>query len=150
VDVVKRRVLARTPTGGTGPEELLLIARARRSDGTFKHDYYLSNAPSEVPLKELARVAKAAHRIEECFERAKGEAGLGDYQVRNWIAWHHHQTLALLAARFLNQETRRGKNKDSRADDAATPSTDRRRARGAPQRQRSVGPEPPQYPVAAT
>ena len=28
VDVVKRRVLARTPTGGTGPEELLLIARA--------------------------------------------------------------------------------------------------------------------------
>ena len=36
-------------------------------------------------MKELARVAKAAHRIEECFERAKGEAGLADYQVRNWI-----------------------------------------------------------------
>ena len=35
-------------------------------------------------LAELARVAKAEHRIEECFERAKGEAGLGDYQVRNW------------------------------------------------------------------
>ena len=39
----------------------------------------------ETPLTELARVAKAEHRIEECLERAKGEAGLADYQVRNWI-----------------------------------------------------------------
>ncbi len=46
-------------------------------------------------MGELARVAKAAHRIEECLERAKGEAGLGDYQVRNWMPgiitkpWHY-------------------------------------------------------------
>ena len=84
VDVVKCRVRARTPTGGTGPDELLFITRERQADGTFKHDYYLSNADPEVPLQELARVAKAAHRIEECLKRAKGEAGLGDYQVRNW------------------------------------------------------------------
>ena len=38
----------------------------------------------DVPLKELARVSKAAHRVEECLKRAKGEAGLADYQVRNW------------------------------------------------------------------
>ena len=107
---------ARTPTGGTGPDELLFITRERQADGTFKHDYYLSNAEPAVPLEELARVAKAAHRIEECLKRAKGEAGLGDYQVRNWTAWHHHQTLALLAAWFLNQETRRGKNPDPRTD----------------------------------
>jgi hypothetical protein len=104
-DVVKRRVQARTPTGGTGPEEVLVITRERQTDGTFKHDYYLSNAGPEVPLKELARVAKAAHRIEECFRRAKGEAGLGDYQVRNGVAWHHHQTLALLAAWSLTPTT---------------------------------------------
>ena len=149
VDVVKRRVQARTPTGGTGPEELLFLARERQADGTFKHDSYLSNADPGVPLKELARVAKAAHRIEECFQRAKGEAGLADYQVRNWIGWHHHQTLALLAAWFLNQETRRGKNPDPRADVSATATTDRGCDRGTPQRQRSVGPEPPQYTVAA-
>jgi SRSO17 transposase len=150
VDVVKCRVRARTPTGGTGPEELLFIARERQADGTFKHDYYLSNATPEVPLKELARVAKAEHRIEECFKRGKSEAGLGDYQVRNWRAWHHHQTLALLAAWFLNQETRRGKNRDPRADVPATAPTDRVCDRGTPQRQRSVGPEPPQHAVAAT
>ena len=120
VEVVKRRVQARTETGGTGPEELLFITRERQADGTFKHDYYLSNADPDVPLEELARVAKAEHRIEECFKRAKGEAGLADYQVRNWIAWHHHQTLSLLAAWFLNQETRRGKNPDPGADVSAT------------------------------
>ena len=138
VEVVKCRVQARTPTGGTGPEEVLFITRERQADGTFKHDYYLSNADPEVPLEELARVAKAAHRIEECFKRAKGEAGLGDYQVRNWIAWHHHQTLALLAAWFLNQETRRGKNPDPGADVSATAATDRGSDRGAPQGQPTV------------
>ena len=46
---------------------------------------------------------------------AKGGAGLKEDQVRNWIAWHH-QTVALLAAWFLNQETRRGKNRDPRAN----------------------------------
>ncbi len=81
VDVVKRRIRARTTTNGTGPEELLFITRERQHDETFKHDYYLSSADSETPLKELARVSRAAHRIEECFRRAKGEAGLGDYQV---------------------------------------------------------------------
>jgi len=150
VDVVKRRVQARTPTGGTGPEELLFITRERQPDGEFKHDYYLSNANADSPLKELARVAKAEHRIEECLKRAKSEAGLGDYQVRNWLGWHHHQTLALLAAWFLNQETRRGKNQDPRADHAADASTDRQCDRGASERQRFGGAKSSQHPVAAT
>jgi SRSO17 transposase len=130
VEVVQCRVQARTETGGTGPDELLFITRERQGDNTFKHDYYLSNAAPDVGLAELARVSKAAHRIEECFRRAKSEAGLGDYQVRNWIAWHHHQTLALLAAWFLNQETRRGKNPDRGADPAPVAATDRRHDRG--------------------
>jgi SRSO17 transposase len=111
VEAVKRQVQARTDTGGTGPEEVLFITRELQADNTYKIDYYLSNAASDVPLSEFARVATAAHRIEECFRRGKGEAGLADYQVRNWIAWHHHQTLSLLAAWFLNKETRAGKKK---------------------------------------
>ena len=120
VEVAKCRVQARTETGGTGPEELMFVTRARQADDTFKHDYYLSNADPGVPPAELARVSKAAHRIEECFERAKGEAGLADYQVRNWPAWHHHQTLSLLAAWFLNRETRRGRNPGHPAKARAT------------------------------
>lgn len=144
-EVLKRRVQARTPTGGTGLEEVSFITRERLSDGTYKHDYYLSNGDSEVPLKEYARVAKAEHRVEECLRRAKGEAGLGDYQVRGWSAWHHHQTLSLLAAWFLIQETRPGKNTDARADMSAIEAIDRGRDRAATQRQRSVGPEAPRH-----
>jgi SRSO17 transposase len=148
VEAVKCRVQARSETGGSGPDEVLFITRERQADGTFKHDYYLSNADYAVELKEFARVAKAAHRIEECFERAKSEAGLADYQVRNWTAWHHHQTLALLAAWFLNQETRRGKNPDPCVDITATEATDRRNHRGTPRHQQSIGPLSPEHTLA--
>jgi SRSO17 transposase len=109
VQAVKTRVQAKTDRRRNGPEEILVIIREVQDDGTMKHDYHLSNAPFETALREFARVAKAEHRIEECLERAKGEAGLAQYQVRNWIGWHHHQTLSLLAAWFLTQEDRRGK-----------------------------------------
>jgi SRSO17 transposase len=148
VEVAKCRVQARTETGGSGPDEVLFVTRERQGDGSFKHDYYLSNAAPDVTLEELSRVAKAAHRIEECFKRAKSEAGLGDYQVRNWIAWHHHQTLAFLAAWFLNQETRRGKKTDAGVDDTAIEATDRRSHRETPQGQRSPRELSSQHTVA--
>jgi SRSO17 transposase len=126
VEAVKRQIRARTDTGGTGPVEVLFLTRERQADNVYKFDYYLSNAEPDVTFEEFARVAKAEHRVEECFERAKGEAGLGDYQVRNWIAWHHHQTLSLLAAWFLNKETRRGKKTHTSSDVSATKAVDRR------------------------
>lgn len=104
------KVLVRAKTApGKGYDEMLIVIRERQSDGSMKHDYYLSNAPSDTPLAEFTRVAKAAHRIEECLHRAKSEAGLADYEVRTWRGWHHHQTLSLLATWFLTQETRQGK-----------------------------------------
>jgi SRSO17 transposase len=133
IEAVKRRVQARTEKGGTGPDEVFFVTRERQADNTHKLDYYLSNAAASVPLEEFAWVTKAAHRVEECVQRAKGEAGLADYQVRNWIGWHHHQTLSLLAAWFLNKETRRGKNPDSRADESANAAVDRRADRFSPE-----------------
>ena len=44
IEAVKRRIQARTETGGTGPEELLFVTRGRQANGTYKHDYYFSNA----------------------------------------------------------------------------------------------------------
>ena len=115
---VKRRVQAKTDRRRNGPEEVLVILREVQADGTMKHDYHLSNAAPETALAEFARVAKAEHRIEECLERAKSDAGLAQYQVRNWIGWHHHQTLSLLAAWFLTQEDLRGKKIHSGTDGA--------------------------------
>jgi SRSO17 transposase len=87
--------------------------------GVLKHDYHLSNAAPGTPLAEFARVAKASHRIEECLKRSKGEAGLGEYQVRNWRGWHHHMALSLIATWFLVVEARRGKNDSMKAGAAA-------------------------------
>jgi SRSO17 transposase len=109
LEVVSRRVQARTDKRGVGPEELLVGTRAVQDDGSWKYDYYLSNAEARTPHGELARVANAEHRIEECLERAKGEAGLAEYEVRSWAGWHHHQTLSLIATWFLLTEAMRGK-----------------------------------------
>jgi len=107
VEAVKARV--QTKLGRrNGPEETLVIFRERRGRKTIKQDYGLSNAPFDTPLREFARVLNAEHRIEECLRRAKGEAGLAQYQVRTWKGWHHHQTLTLIATWFLTQEQRRG------------------------------------------
>jgi SRSO17 transposase len=107
VDAVKCRV--QTKRGRrNGPEETLVIFRTRQGRKTIKHDYGLSNAPFDTPLREFARVLDAEHRIEECLRRAKSESGLAQYQVRTWKGWHHHQTLTLLATWFLTREKRRG------------------------------------------
>jgi SRSO17 transposase len=119
VQVVRKLVQARTEGRPSAVAELLVVFRERQADGSWKHDYLLADAPLDTPVTEFARVFKAQHRIEECLQRAKGEAGLADYQVRTWEGWHHHQTLALLATWFLTQETRRGKNPDPGADGAA-------------------------------
>ena len=45
--------------------ESLVVFREQQSDGTFKHDYLLSNVIPSNPLEEFARVFKAEHRVEE-------------------------------------------------------------------------------------
>jgi SRSO17 transposase len=135
VEAAKTRVQARTQRGrGQTTQEVLFVTRTRSEDGKTQHDCYLSNAPFETSLEEFARVAKAEHRIEECIQRGKGEAGLGDYEVRTWVGWHHHQTLSLIATWFLICESRRGKKMDAGDHGSA----DSRRAGHAPPRSVSL------------
>ena len=65
--------------------------------------YYVVFAPkATTTLLEVVRVAGTRWRIESCFESAKGEFGLDEYEVRKWEAWHRHITLSLLAHAFVN------------------------------------------------
>jgi SRSO17 transposase len=63
--------------------------------------FYRVFAPAETSLPEMARVAGTRWSIEEGFERAKGEVGLDQYEVRRYNAWYRHITLCLLAHAFL-------------------------------------------------
>lgn len=132
VECLKRRVAARTDDQQQAPDEVLVVMRYKDRDDrrVVKTDYYLSSASAETSRAEFARAAKAEHRIEECLRRCKSAAGLGDYEVRNWTGWHHHQTLCLMATWFLVSETRRGKKMDAR--DYAPTDPRRHRADSAP------------------
>ena len=73
-----------------------LLARRSLSDPT-EIAYYICAGPRRTTLTELATVAGSRWRIEECFQQAKNEAGLVQYQVRTYRAWHAHTTLSMLA-----------------------------------------------------
>lgn len=63
--------------------------------------FYVAFAPREATtLRRLVRVAGTRWRIESCFEAAKSDFGLDEYEVRKWKAWHRHATLSLLAHAF--------------------------------------------------
>ena len=62
---------------------------------------YACFAPQGTSLTTLVQVAGSRWAIEACFEEAKGEVGLDEYEVRSWTGWHRHITLACLAHVFL-------------------------------------------------
>jgi SRSO17 transposase len=43
------------------------------------------------------QVAGQRWKVEEAMERAKGECGLDQYEVRSWTGWYRHVTLSLVA-----------------------------------------------------
>ena len=63
--------------------------------------YYVCYGPAGTTLEELVRVAGIRWAIEECFEEAKGQVGLDQYEVRRWDGWYRHITLAMLAHAYL-------------------------------------------------
>jgi len=97
---------ATLPQDGTEPpgwSRYLLVRRslARNAKGEHEHAYYLCFAPSGTPDEELIRVAGSRWAVEACFQAAKNEVGLDNYQVRRYDAWYRHVTLALLAHAYL-------------------------------------------------
>ena len=63
--------------------------------------YYVCFGPSGTAMAELVRVASRRWATEECFEEAKGQVGLDQYEVRRWDGWYRHITLAMLTHAYL-------------------------------------------------
>ena len=77
----------------------LLARRSLADPGELA--YYVCYGPAGTTLEQLARVAGSRWAIEECFEEAKGQVGLDQYEVRRWDGWYRHITLAMLAQAYL-------------------------------------------------
>jgi hypothetical protein len=93
---------ATLPEDGSEPpgwSRYLLARRSltRNAKGELELAYYLCCAPAGTPDEELIRVAGARWAVEECFQAARNETGLDQYQVRRYDAWYRHATLAVLA-----------------------------------------------------
>ena len=87
------------PLREPGKGHWLLARRSIAKPGELA--YYVCFGPAETALEELAAVAGTRWAIEECFEEAKGEVGLDQYEVRRWDGWYRHITLAMLAHAYL-------------------------------------------------
>jgi len=64
--------------------------------------YYLCLSSADTTAPELAQAAGQQWNIECCFEAAKQETGLDEYEVRSWQGWYRHITLSMLALAFLS------------------------------------------------
>jgi SRSO17 transposase len=95
-----RLVRPRRPGGDAHPREHWLLVRRSIADPEDRA-YFVVFAPAGSRLLDLARAAGRRWLVEECFEAAKQEVGLADYEVRSWHGWHRHVTLAMLALALL-------------------------------------------------
>lgn len=76
------------------------LVRQSLSDPT-EQAYYLTHCPQGTPLQKLVEVAGSRWAIEECFQQAKGQTGLDEYEVRSWDGWRRHITLSMFAHALL-------------------------------------------------
>jgi SRSO17 transposase len=80
-------------------QRFLLLRRSHSKDQEIT--FYLAFAPAGATLEELARIAGRRWAIEESFAQSKGEVGLDQYEVRSWVGWHRHMSLAMTAQALL-------------------------------------------------
>jgi SRSO17 transposase len=97
------RVHASPTRGRRGqPEETLLIEWPETEAAPTK--YWLSSLDKKTPFRRLVDRAKMRWRIERDYLDLKQEIGLGHYEGRGWLGFHHHGTLCIASYGFLISE----------------------------------------------
>ena len=81
----------------------------KNADGQIK--YAVSNAPEDTPFSQLCEAAIMRWPIEQCFQEAKSNLGMGHYEHRSWPAWHRHMLYVFLGPPFLTACSAQAKKK---------------------------------------
>ena len=84
--------------GKTYPHKLII-----RKDSARKFSYSLSNAPVDMPAKELAWWRCQRYFVERIFQDFKSELGWSNLEACKYRAWEHHTALTALAMWFITQ-----------------------------------------------
>ncbi len=62
--------------------------------------YWLSNLAERLPWQAMIDTVIGRWRIERDYPELKQELGLGHYEGRNWLGFHHHASLCIAAYGF--------------------------------------------------
>jgi SRSO17 transposase len=85
-----------------GWQQWLLLRRSHAAGAKpAELAYVLVFAPTGTTLLDMVQAIGARWTVEQCFEEAKGEVGLDQYEVRSFHGWSWHITLCMLAHAFL-------------------------------------------------
>jgi SRSO17 transposase len=110
------------------------LRRAAGEDlGEEELEYYYSSLGADVSPERLAALAKSRWAIEQFYEDAKGECGLGDYQGRRWDGLHRHLALSMVAYSFLMLHSSVTTGEDSSSGEVFFPHGAAHDASGHPQ-----------------
>ncbi|MEU9130111.1 hypothetical protein AB0D08_18725 [Kitasatospora sp. NPDC048540] len=84
----------------SGWQHLLLVRRSIADPTDLA--LFAVHAHQGTILAVIVRVAGMRWGVEDCFETAKSDCGLDQYEVRQWEPWHRPMALALAAFAFLS------------------------------------------------
>ena len=87
--------------GGTLPARLLLVEWPTGEKEPT--DYWITDLPTDTPLRVLVRLAKLRWRIEHDYRELNSGLGLKHFEGRSFAGWHRHITLAVIAQAFCNE-----------------------------------------------
>ena len=99
---VRIDVSHRHQRAGDASEEWLLIEWPQQEAEPTK--YALSTLPKNIAFRTMVDLAKMRWRVERDYQELKQEVGLGHYEGRGWLGFHHHTTLCIAAYGFLISE----------------------------------------------
>ncbi len=102
VDILHQRVWLWDGKEHTARQWHLVVRREINSP--YKQKYSLSNAPIATSIERLGYMQAQRYWVERPFQDAKQQCGMGDYQARGWLAWHHHMAMVMLAMLFMTEQ----------------------------------------------
>src|SRR5271170_475559 len=91
------------------PYRLIVAYNAR----TEEVKYFVSNAPAEVALDVLVRVAFRRAPVEHAFAISKGELGFGHYEGRSYLGLLRHITACCLMGLFVAERAAGAQKKNA-------------------------------------
>ena len=86
-------------------ERLLLIRITTDATGQQEIKYALTNATfDKYTLEQMVQMQSQRYFVERAFQEVKQDAGMSEYQIRGWRAWHHHMALVIYIQGYILSE----------------------------------------------